>query len=169
MKNRMLTFLVAGALSACSGYDNSTATDPTNSIVAGQLTITLPKNVYTVADLNPGSGQGVRATLGNTSDQPFFSMIGDAFNGAIDQSPLFVANGSDASLERQQGSGWVAVTGVQMVEGVKVVSIQPGKSYELIAQSNGAIAGVYRIVVAYRTSETAEPTRRVTSATFEVR
>jgi hypothetical protein len=49
------------------------------------------------------------------------------------------------------------------------VSIQPGKSYELIAQSSGAIAGVYRIVVAYRTSATAEPTRRVTSATFEVR
>ena len=169
MTNRLLTLLVAGALAACSGYDNSQTTDPTNSIVAGQLTITLPKNIYTTGDLNPGSGQGVRATLGNTSDQPFYSMIGDAFNGAIDQSPLFVANGSDASLEREQGSDWVAVTGMQMVEGVKVVSIQPGKSYELIAMSNGATAGRYRIVVSYRNSATAEPTRRVTSAIFEVR
>jgi hypothetical protein len=169
MKNRMLTVLVASALAACSGHDNSAATDPTNSIVAGQVTITLPKNIYSAADLNPGSGQGVRATLGNTSDQSFYSMIGDAFNGAIDQSPLFVANGSDASLEREQGSDWVAVTGVQMIEGVKVVSIQPGKSYELIAQSNGATAGRYRIVVAYRNSATAEPTRRATSAIFEVR
>ena len=169
MKNGMRILVLAGALAACSASDNSAATDPTNSIAAGQLTITLPKSVYTIADLNPGSGQGVRATLGNTSDQPFYSLIGDVFNGATDQSPLYVANGSDASLEREQGSDWVAVSGVQMIEGLKVVSIQPGKTYELIAQSNGAIAGHYRIVVAYRSATTTAPTRRAVSATFEIR
>jgi len=136
---------------------------------AGVVTIALPKNIYTTAELNPSSGQGIRATLGNTSDQPFYSMLGDAFNGAIDQNPLFVANGSDASLEREQGSDWVAVSGVQMIEGVKVVSIQPGKSYELIAHATSATAGRYRIVVNYRNSAKAEPTRRVVSAIFEVR
>ena len=170
MKNRILAFVVGAALSACSGgYDNAQTTDPTNSIAAGVLTITLPKNIYTTADVNPSSGQGIRATLGNTSDQPYYSMLGDAFNGAIDQNPLYVANGSDASLERQQGSDWVAVSGVQMIEGVKLVSIKPGKSYELIAHSSGATAGNYRIVVAYRNSLTADATRRVVSATFEVR
>jgi len=49
------------------------------------------------------------------------------------------------------------------------VSIQPGKSYDLIAHSSGATAGRYRIVVAYRNTQNAEPTRRVTSAIFEVR
>ena len=168
MTNR-IALLVVGLAVACSGYDDSQATDPTNSIAAGQLTITLPKNIYTTTDLNPASGQGVRATLGNSADQTFYSMLGDAFNGAIDQNPVYVANGSDASLEREQGSGWVAVSGVQMIEGVKVVSIQPGKSYELIAHSSGATAGRYRIVVNYRNSVSAEPARRTTSATFEVR
>lgn len=167
--NSRISLLVVGLAAACSGYDNSQTTDPTNSIAAGQLTIALPKSVYTTAELNPASGQGIRATLGNSADQTFYSMLGDAFNGAIDQNPLFVANGSDASLEREQGSGWVAVSGVQMVEGVKVVSIQPGKSYELIAHSSGATAGNYRIVVAYRNTLTADPTRRAVSATFEVR
>ncbi|HEV8215348.1 MAG TPA: hypothetical protein VGP95_05925 [Gemmatimonadaceae bacterium] len=167
--NSRISLLVFGLTLACSGYDNSQATDPTNSIAAGQLTIALPKSVYTTAELNPASGQGIRATLGNSADQAFYSMLGDAFNGAIDQNPLYVANGSDASLEREQGSGWVAVSGVQMVEGVKVVSIQPGKSYELIAHSSGATAGRYRIVVNYRNSASAEPTRRATSVTFEVR
>lgn len=169
MKNRILALMIGAVLAGCSGYDNSQSTDPNNSIAAGVLTIALPKNIYTTAELNPSSGQGVRATLGNTSDQPYYSMLGDAFNGAIDQNPLFVSNGSDASLEREQGSDWVAVSGVQMIEGVKVVSIQPGKSYELIAHSSSATAGRYRIVVAYRNSVTADPTRRVVSATFEVR
>jgi hypothetical protein len=119
--------------------------------------------------LSPSSGQGVRATLGNTADQSFYSRLGDAFNGALDQNPLFVANGSDASLEREQGSDWVAVTGAVLIEGVKIVSLQPGKSYDLIAQTSAATAGRYRIVVAYRNSVTAEPTQRAVSATFEVR
>lgn len=168
MKKQILALIVSGAIAACSGYDNGQTTDPTNSIVAGQVTIALPKTVYTIAELSP-SGSGVRATLGNTSDQTFYSMLGDAFNGAIDQNPLFVANGSDASLQRQQGSDWVAVSGLNLVEGVKVVSIQPGKSYDLIAQSNAVTAGQYRIVVAYRNSATAEATQRTVSSTFEVR
>jgi hypothetical protein len=171
MTKRILALLlvVGGALAACSGHDNGQATDPTNSIAAGQITIALAKTVYTMGELSPSSGQGVRATLGNTADQSFYSRLGDAFNGALDQNPLFVANGSDASLEREQGSDWVAVTGAVLIEGVKIVSLQPGKSYDLIAQSSAATAGRYRIVVAYRNSVTAEPTQRAVSATFEVR
>jgi hypothetical protein len=168
MRNRLLALLVGGALAGCSGSGNRQTTDPIDSIVAGQLTIALSKTSYNVSDLNPSSG-GVRATLGNTADQTFFSMIGDAFNGAIEQNPLYVANGSDASLERQQGSDWVAVNGVQMIEGVKVVSILPGKSYDLVVQSGAATPGNYRIVIAYRTTATASATRRAVSATFEVR
>lgn len=169
MTNRILSLFLACALAACSGSDSGQTTDPTNSIAAGQLTITLSKSSYTVAELNPSSGPGARATVGNSSDQPFYSMIGDAFNGAIDQNPLFVTNGSDASLERQQGTSWLAVSTGQMIEGLKVVSIQPGKSYDLIAQSSAVTPGSYRIVIAYRTSPTGETTRRAVSATFEVR
>jgi hypothetical protein len=169
MMKGILTFVVGATLAACSGSDKGQTTDPTNSIVAGQVTITLSKTTYSVAELSPSSGAGVRATLGNTADQTFYSMIGDAFNGAIDQNPLYVANGSDASLEREQGSDWVAVSTGQMIEGLKVVSIQPGKSYDLIAQSSGATAGRYRITVAYRNSATGEVARRATSAIFEVR
>ena len=168
MTKRLLALLVGVALAACSGSNNSQTTDPINSIVAGQLTIALSKTSYNASELNPSSG-GVRATLGNTADQTFYSMIGDAFNGASEQNPLYVANGSDASLERQQGSDWVAVNGVQMIEGVKVVSILPGRSYDLIVQSSAAPPGNYRIVIAYRNTATASATRRAASATFEVR
>jgi len=150
--------------------DPTTAKPPirTPRSVAGQLTIALSKSTYSTSELNPSSG-GVRATLGNTADQTFYSMIGDAFNGAAEQNPLYVANGSDASLERQQGSDWVAVTGVQMIEGVKIVSIRPGKSYDLIVQSSAATAGNYRIVVAYRNTATGSASLRSVSPTFEVR
>ena len=168
MTKRIVALLFGAALAACSGSESSQTTDPTNSIVAGQLTVSLSKASYAASELTPSSG-GVRATLHNTADQAFYSMIGDAFNGAAEQSPLYVANGSDASLERQQGSDWVAVSGVQMIEGVKVVSIKPGKSYDLIVQSSSAPAGQYRIVVAYRNTATADATRRAVSATFEVR
>lgn len=169
MTNRILVLLVGGVLAACSGSDNGQSTDPPNSIAAGQITIALPKTSYTVAELSPSSGTGVRATVGNSADQTFYSMIGDAFNGAVDQNPLYVSNGSDASLEREQGTDWVAVSTGQMIEGLKVVSIQPGKSYDLIAQSNSVTAGHYRIVIAYRASATGDATRRAVSATFEVR
>lgn len=167
MTKRTLALLAASVLAACSGSNNKQTTDPTNSIVAGQLTITLSRTTYSASELNPSSG-GIKATLGNTADQTFYSMIGDAFNGAIEQNPLYVANGSDASLERQEGSDWVGVSGVQMVEGVKVVSIHPGKSYDLIVQSSAANAGRYRIVVAYRNTATGATTQRAVSAIFQI-
>src|SRR5262245_4258747 len=165
MSIRILALLVASVLAACSSNDPQVA-DPT--IAAGQITLTLPKTTYSTSDLSPSSGQGIRATLGNTADQPFYSMIGDAFNGAAEQTPLFVAVGSDASIEREEGSAWVAVTSAHLVEGVKVVSLLPGKSYELVALASPATAGRYRIVLAYRDAPNSAPTRRV-SATFEVR
>jgi hypothetical protein len=169
MTTRSLLLLFGSVLAACSANDSLQTTDPVSGIVAGQITIALAKTTYSVSDLTPSSGQGVRATLGNTADQPFYSRIGDAFNGAAEQSPLFVANGSDAALEREQGSDWIAVTGMQLVEGVKVVTLRPGKTYELIAQSSAAAAGRYRITIVYREAPTAEATRRVTSAVFDVR
>jgi hypothetical protein len=145
------------------------ATDPVNGIAAGSITIALPKTTYSTSDLSPSSGQGVRATLGNSADQPFYSRIGDAFNASAEQNPLFVANGSDASLEREQGSSWVAVTGVALIEGVKIVALQPGQSYELIAHASAPVSpGRYRFVLAYRDAPSAESTRRVTSAIFTV-
>ena len=166
MSIRILAILVASLAAGCSSSDRQT-TDPT--IAAGQVTITLPKTTYSTSDLSPSSGQGVRATLGNAADQPFYSMVGDAFNAALEQSPLFVAVGSDASIEREEGSAWVAVTSAHLVEGVKVVSLLPGKSYELIALASPVTAGRYRIVVAYSDAPNSAPSRRVVSAIFEVR
>ena len=166
MSIRILAVLLASLVAGCSS-NNRDATDPT--LAPGQITVTLPKTTYSTSDLSPSSGQGVRATLGNSADQPFYSMIGDAFNGAAEQSPLFVAVGSDASIEREEGSAWVEVTSAHLVEGVKVVSLLPGKTYELIALASPVTAGRYRIVVAYRDAPNSAPTRRAVSAIFEVR
>src|SRR5678809_1156331 len=74
MKSRIFALVLGVALAACSDSDHLVA-DPPSSIAAGQLTIALPKAIYTVAELNPASGQGIRATLGNSADQTFYSTV----------------------------------------------------------------------------------------------
>src|SRR4051794_8204552 len=95
----LLRGLIALLIIACGGQTTEAA-DAADVLLQGP-TLTTDKSAYSRADLDPGSGQGVRGTLVGSSERSFYSRLGDAFNGAVDQDPLFVAEGSDGALERQ--------------------------------------------------------------------
>jgi len=158
---------IALAIVACG---STTEALQTAEFSPAGLTLSIDKSAYSRADLDPGSGNGVRATLVGSTEQPYYSRLGDAFNGALDQNPLFVAEGSDGSLERQSGGSWVKVVGVPLVEGVREVVISTSKSYSLIAHASPPIqAGTYRISLKLRGTAGGPVSATITSPPFEVR
>jgi hypothetical protein len=134
------------------------------------LTLSIDKSAYIRADLDPGSGNGVRATLLGSTERSYYSRLGDAFNAALDQNPLFVAEGSDGSLERQSGNSWIRVAGVPLVEGVRDVVISTSKSYGIIAHASPPIqAGTYRMTIKLRDAVGGPVIATISSPPFEVR
>jgi hypothetical protein len=164
----VLRGLIALVIVACGGQTTE-AVGPADVLPQGP-TLTTDKSVYSRADLDPGSGQGVRATLDGSSEKSFYSRLGDAFNGAVDQDPLFVAEGSDGALERQSGGNWVKAAGVPLVEGVREIVIARGKSYTVIAHLSAPVqAGTYRITIKIRETAGGTASATVASQPFEVR
>ena len=168
MRPHLLPLTLALAAAAACSSDES---DPLAADVSlAGLEVTLPQTTYARSDLDITSGPGVRARIVNGTAQPYYSRLGDAFNGAVEQDPLWVATGSDGALERADGAAWAAVEGVFLVEGVREVTLRTGKSNELIAHAPPGVApGRYRIVVALRPAPGAAVAVRVASPTFEVR
>jgi hypothetical protein len=163
---RTLTLALAAA-AACS---SETLQPELDDAAVAALEITVPKAAYTHAELDVGSGPGLRARIVNQTGQAYYSRLGDAFNGAVEQDPVWVANGSDGALQRADGASWVAVDGVFLIEGIREVRLGAGKSYELIAHTPAsAPAGRYRVVVSYRSAPGGAVTGRAASAAFEVR
>ena len=157
----------AAAIVACAG--SATDVPLSNEVNANGLSVVTEKTSYSVAELSPGN-VGVRATLTAARDKAYYSNLGDAFNGAVDQNPLYVAEGSDGILERQSGDSWVKASSGILVEGVREVVLTPGKSYSLFASVSPPIqAGTYRLTVYVRESPGGERALAVRSATFEVR
>jgi hypothetical protein len=155
-----LSLTLAALLGSCS----SDASGPLIQ-TSSSLTITIEKASYTWDEVHVGSGPGVRGTITNVSDRTFTARLGDGFAGE-EQDLLYVANGSDGALERAEGSAWIAVSGAQLIEGVRQVTLRPGRTYGFIAQPSGEKrTGTYRIVVTFRDGEE----HRVISQTFEVR
>src|SRR5215208_8002839 len=111
---------------ACS---SSTSEIPLATADATTPTVTTDKSVYTRADMDISTGQGVHATLVASPVKAYYARLGDAFNSAVDQNPLYVAEGSDGMLERQSGESWVKIQGSILVEGVREVVIAPNKTY----------------------------------------
>ena len=163
---RIVFFALIGALTSC----NDALPLPTSPDLSATLQITTEKSSYTRSEI-PASSTGIRGTITNAGDRTVFARMGDAFNGAVEQNPVYVANGSDGALEHSEGSNWVTVEGATLVEGVKEIELRAGKSYSFIAHgSPSAPAGTYRITVSYRTSAGAsQPAGRASSASFEIR
>jgi hypothetical protein len=127
------------------------------------------KTTYSVADLAPGAA-GIRATLTAARDKPYYARLGDAFNGAADQDPLYLAEGSDGVVERQSGDTWVKISSGILVEGVREVVLTPGKTYSLFVTFSPPVqTGTYRLTVFVRASSGGDQTLAIQSATFGVR
>ena len=162
-----LRLAAAVMLVACAG---STSESPfATEISAGGLSLATDKTTYSVAEVSPG-GAGIRATLTAALDKPYYAKLGDAFNGAVDQNPLFIAEGADGVVERQSGNGWVKASGGILVEGVREVVLTPGKTYSVFALLSTPIqTGTYRLTVSASETAGGPKTSVVRSATFEVR
>jgi hypothetical protein len=155
---------VLAGLGACS----SSASGP--ALNDGTLQVVVPQSSYSRSALDASSGgAGIHAQVVSTTD--LYARVGDAFNGAIEQDPVYVVMGSDAELQRQENGSWVPVAVPVMVEGVRAVLLRAGHTYALVAHANPPIAtGVYRLVIKARaTANAAAPVAQATSATFEVR
>ena len=164
----LLRGLIALLIVACGGQ--TTEAVGAADVLPQGPTLTTDKSAYSRADLDPGTGQGVRATLIGSSEKSFYSRLGDAFNGAVDQDPLFVAEGSDGALERQSGGTWVKAAGVPLVEGVREIVITRAKSYSVIAHASAPIqAGTYRITIKIRENAGGAVSATIASPPFEVR
>jgi hypothetical protein len=161
-----LRIAAAAVLVACAGTSESPFL---SEISAGGPSLATNKTTYSVAEVSPG-GAGISATLTAAADKPYYSRLGDAFNSAIDQNQLFIAEGSDGVVERQSGNNWVKASGGILVEGVREVVLTPGKTYPVHASLSTPIqTGTYRLTVFV--SETAGGAKNlaIRSATFEVR
>ena len=164
----LLRTAAASALLACAG---SAAELQVGQLAASRPTITAEKSVYTRAEVEIATGTGIRATLVGSPERPYYARLGDAFNSAIEQNPLYVAEGSDGMLERQVGGAWVKVEGPILIEGVREVVLQVGKTYTVFAhQPQTAQPGTYRISIAVRDKQAgSSQSDRIVSPTFEIR
>jgi hypothetical protein len=169
-RDPLRTVLAVSVIAACG-----TASEPTGSRHAvdnAVLSIQVEKSSYTWTEATTG-GNGIRGTIRNTSDRDYYAKLGDAFNGSVDQEPLHIANFSDGTVERETAPGtWISVPGAHLIEGVSVVALRGGRTYDLIAHVSGEPrAGTHRIAVTYRTSldDLAAPSFRSTSPSFQIR
>ncbi|MFN8580445.1 MAG: hypothetical protein U0163_05630 [Gemmatimonadaceae bacterium] len=115
---------------------------------------------------------GFQATLRNGGARSLYTKIGDAFNGAIEQDPLYTSLGSDAEVEVQRSTGvWSSITVGLLTEGTRFVELKPGKSYRLMATGDPTtFRGQARVRVRY--SENADGSGQQSVAysnTFEIR
>jgi hypothetical protein len=160
--------LTMAVIASCS--DAAVDAPQTPSDGSATLSVVTTKSSYTASEALVSS-TGVRGTITNTSDRTVYARMGDAFNSAVEQDPVYVASGSDASLERANGTAWSGVEGALLIEGIREIELRPGRSYSFIAHTAAlAQAGSYRITVAFRASAGAsQPSGRASSATFEIR
>jgi hypothetical protein len=126
-----------------SGYQNAT----------GNLEISVQKNEYTWGTEDLGISRQVEATVFNHSEQTYYAMLGDGFNGSLDQETLFVAEGTGGFIERNESDGsWRAMPRGMLIEGTRFVALRPQKSYRLLAYLGpwqGTETGQFRIKIEY--------------------
>ena len=162
----LVQILAVVLLVACSG---SASEAPLTDLATTGLSLATAKSSYSVAEVAPGN-DGIRAMLTAAADKAYYAKLGDAFNGALVQNPLFIAEGTDGVIERQSGDAWVKVSSGILVEGAKEVMLSPGKTYDIIVTLSAPVqAGTYRLQLS--AAEAAGGDRKVVarSASFQIR
>jgi hypothetical protein len=168
METHMRPLILATILSAgLAGCSSTAATDAAfDNQATATVRVTVEKTSYTRDELTAG----VRGKIINDSDRTVYARLGDAFNSAVEQDPVYIATGSDGALERSGGSNWTTVETAVLVEGVKVIELRAGREYAFIAPtSTSTQAGTYRISVTYRATAGGDATGRASSASFEIK
>ncbi|MFN8573651.1 MAG: hypothetical protein U0132_16470 [Gemmatimonadaceae bacterium] len=155
--------LVATFVAVACGNESSA---PLNA--AGTLAIQAPATVSAASFRTTG----FEATVRNTGATTVFANVGDAFNSAVEQNPIYTSMGSDAIVEVESNPGtWSSITFSVMVEGTRYIALKPGKTYRLISMADvGAFRGQGRVRVQYNSSADGSGNAFVDySNTFEIR
>lgn len=173
MRPTVFVAVVAITTAACHDGTPTALRDPDApppQIAAGDVRVAVQKTSFTRDEASVATGAGIRGTITNTSDRTLFAKLGDAFNSAAEQDPVYIAGGSDGMLERLEGSSWAGVTTAHLVEGVRVIDLRPGKTYTFVAHASNALsAGTYRVTIAYRASANASAASgKVSSPSFAI-
>ena len=94
----------------------------------------------------------INSTLTSVSADTFYAKLFDAFQIITDESPLFVAVGSDAYIEKlEPDNAWHEKQRAILIEGVRVGPIRPFKAYRLEAFLQWPVreTGTFRLRVNY--------------------
>jgi hypothetical protein len=136
-------------------------THVTEPATEGELRIELPTASFSRADAR---ARVIEATVRNASDRPLFTTARDNF-GTI----LLAAEGSDASVERWDGSTWKRLELGVAVEGLGVARINAGSRATLwVDVSQAQLPGTFRVRLAFRADSLGPSGEIALSQTFTV-
>ena len=170
-RRRLWQVALALGLAGCGDDVSASIAAPAPADPGGAFQITPAKTTYTWEEL-AFTGTGLVATVKNRSGTDWYANVGDAFNGALEQPQISIANGTDAALELRGSDGsWSALDAGVLVEGSRFVVLRAGKQYELRGNFSGARrTGTARVRFRYWPSASATGTPVVEySASFTVR
>lgn len=147
----LLIFISAIYIGSCS--DDSIPTVPDSTVLFNEnLTIVTDKSEYSFDTDFYNSYGTVTATLTNTTQDTFYSKIGDGFNAAIDHEVLFFAYQNDGYFEYNiENDSWEITEQGRLIEGSKIIRILPSVNYIIHAPSiiDSNKLGKYRLRIHY--------------------
>ena len=113
------------------------------------------------------------ATLTNTSQDTFYTKLGDGFNTSIDQDYLSIAQLTDGYFEKHTSyNNWENLNLSSLFEGSRIIRIVPSRKYTLTASAHcdSNIEGIFRLKVNYYKSysQTAVDTLKDISNIFSI-
>jgi len=159
-----ICILIGSGLYYCSDADNPVVSEKPDN----KLDITTSRNIYIYEEWMSISG-----TVINTTGDTFYSKLGDAIIANDDQEYLYFAEGSDCYFQKYETATgqWTNMPRGWLIEGTKVVSLLPQKTYlfSFHSRPDSGDSGQYRFLLKYyRKTGTAfsTDTLRDTSNTF---
>ena len=146
---------------------------PNEEVFNGKLEINTEKVEYDYNDVTTDDFIIVTAILTNTTQDTFYTKLGDGNNFSVDQSSLFIVKGSDGYFEKYSNTNkWNNLNLGIAVEGSKNIRILPSIKYYLqaVANRNDGVEGKYRLKVNYHksNSETSIDTLKDASNIFTI-
>jgi len=137
------------------------------------LTIRTTQSEYSLSFDSNNYYCSVNATLINSTQDTFYSKLGDGFNESFDQEHLIIAHQTDGYFEYNvDNNNWENTEQFRLFEGSKIIRILPGAQYNISAYSiiDTNKLGAYRLkIIYYNNSQTQSiDTLRDASNTFYI-
>ncbi|MEN8191613.1 MAG: hypothetical protein ABFS12_02275 [Bacteroidota bacterium] len=138
-------------LLTCSD-DGITEISDQDDIYKDYLQIQTAKSQYSHSEDFHNSYAHISGTVTNTTQDTFYSKLGDAFNSSIDQDVFLIANKTDGFYEfKNSSNNWASVEQGHLIEGSKVIRILPETQYTVQATAiiDSNQTGNFRLRIQY--------------------